>query len=266
MPTPHMGRTQGMPVMDNSVVKSVGRVFEVLELFDHECRALTATQVGRKLKYPASSTLALLKSMVNLGYIGFDRAERVYAPTVRVSNLGRWVETSLFGEGRLFGMMEDLRAKTGQSLMLSIQNDLNMQFIHVVLGESFSLNVKAGQTVPLFRSAIGLMALSDRPDKEIAKFVERYNRRIKGPEQKVELNQLMSAIRRARTQGYATGYDLYYPGVGAIAFLLKPKVGRYSAVLSISGVTAKLKEAEAQIVRTAKAGIRSINADTLGPG
>jgi DNA-binding IclR family transcriptional regulator len=250
--------------MENSVVKSVGRVFEVLELFDEAKGALTATQVGRKLKYPASSTLALLKSMVNLGYLGFDRAERVYAPTVRVSMLGRWVETSLFGAGRLSALMEDLRAKSGQTIMLSIQNDLQMQFIHILLGESFSINVKAGHTVPLFRSAIGLMALTDRPDKEIAKFVERFNRRAKPPEQKVDLNTLMQMVRRVRSQGYCTGYDLYFPGIGAIAFLLKPRVGRYSAVLSIGGVTAKLKESEAQIVRMAKAAIKAINAEWIG--
>lgn len=251
----------GASVMESSIVKSVGRVFEVLELFDVEKKAMTATQVGRKLKYPASSTLALLKSMVNLGYLGFDRAERVYAPTVRVSLLGRWVESSLFGEGRLLSTMEELRTKTGQSVMLSIQNDLQMQFIHVILGESFSLNVKAGHTVPLFRSAIGMIALSDRPDKEIAKFVERFNRRVKGPEQKVDPTTLMQMIRRVRTQGYCTGYDLYYQGIGAIAFLLKPRVGRYSAVLSIAGVTAKLKESEALIVRLTRAAIKSLNAD-----
>lgn len=248
--------------MDSAIVKSVGRVFEVLELFDAEQKALTATQVGRTLKYPASSTLALLKSMVNLGYLGFDRAERVYAPTVRVSMLGRWVETSLFGEGRLVAMMEDIRTKTGQSVLLSIQNDLQMQFIHVILGESFSLNVKAGHTVPLFRSAIGVMALSDRPDKEVAKFVERHNRRTKASDQKVELNTLMQMIRRVRTQGYCTGYDLYTPGVGAIAFLLKPRVGRYSAVLSIGGITAKLKEQEAQLVRQCKTAIKALVADS----
>jgi DNA-binding IclR family transcriptional regulator len=252
---------EGRPV-DSSIVKSVGRVFEVLELFDQEQRAMTATRVGRKLKYPASSTLALLKSMVNLGYLGFDRAERIYSPTVRVSMLGRWVESSLFGEGKLFAMIEDLRARTGQTVLLSIQNDLHMQFIHVVLGESFSLNIKAGQTVPLFRSAIGLVALSDRPDKEIAKFVERFNRRTKPPEQKVDLNTLMQSIPKVRAQGYCTAYDLYHPGVGAIAFLFKPKVGRYSAVLSIAGVTAKLKESEAQMVRMTKAAIKSVTSDS----
>lgn len=247
--------------MDDAVVKSVGRVFEVLELFDDAQAPLTATQVGRKLKYPASSTLALLKSMVKLGYLAFDRAERVYAPTIRVSMLGRWVETSLYGAGKLTTLIDDLRAKTEQTVSVSIQNDLQMQFIHVHLGPMFSVNIKAGQTVPLFRSAIGLMALSDRPDKEIAKFVERFNRRAKPPEQKVDLNTLMQTIRRVRTQGYCTGYDTFYPGIGAIAFLLKPKTGRYSGVLAIGGVTAKLKENEAQIVRTVRGAIRGINAD-----
>ena len=55
--------------MNDSIVKSVGRVFEVLELFDAERAALTATTIARTLKYPASSTVALLKSIVRLGYL-----------------------------------------------------------------------------------------------------------------------------------------------------------------------------------------------------
>lgn len=246
--------------MDNAVVKSVGRVFEVLELFDEVRTPQTATQIGRRLKYPASSTLALLKSMVKLGYLTFDRAERIYFPTVRVSMLGRWIESSLFGDGKLLALMEDLRARTGETVVVSVQNDLSMQFVHILLGQNFSINLKAGEMVSLFTTAVGIMALSDRPDKEIAKFVDRHNRRMRAPDAKIDLNQLMQTVRRARVQGYAAGYDSYIQGLGGIAFVLKPRTGRHSAVLSISGLSPRIRDAEPQIVKIAKAALKSFNA------
>ena len=80
--------------MNDSIVKSVGRVFEVLELFDAERAALTATAIARALKYPASSTVALLKSMVRLGYLTYDPSERTYFPTLRMALISHWLEKS----------------------------------------------------------------------------------------------------------------------------------------------------------------------------
>src|SRR6185312_9907237 len=87
--------------MNASVVKSAGRVFEVLELFDAERQAMTATSIARALKYPASSTVALLKSMVSLGYLAYDPNERTYFPTIQLAVISRWLEDSFFVEGHL---------------------------------------------------------------------------------------------------------------------------------------------------------------------
>ena len=44
--------------MTGAVVKSVQRVFEVLEAFKQQQRPLTATEIGDVLGYPRSSSLA----------------------------------------------------------------------------------------------------------------------------------------------------------------------------------------------------------------
>ena len=78
-----------------AVLLAAGRpvsVAQLLELFDEHQGPLTATQVERRLGFPQSSTLALLKSMVRLGYLSFDRMGRQYLPTLRVATLGRWLE------------------------------------------------------------------------------------------------------------------------------------------------------------------------------
>lgn len=234
--------------MSDQVVKSVGRVFQVLELFDEVQKPLTARDVGRVLNYPASSALALLKSMVTLGYLAFDRAELVYAPTLRVAALGRWIDAALYKHGSLTDLLESVRHDTGHAVTLSVQNDLEMQCIHVVHGVPFGLTVKPGDTIPLFRSANGLAALSSRPDSEIAKFVKRFNRRARPPEQKIDLAHLMSRILRVRMQGFTAGYDLFYPGVGTIAFPFVANFARSPVVLAVTGLSAELKKNEARIV------------------
>lgn len=63
-----------------AVVKSAGRVFEVLELFRSARRQLTAAEVGHALGYPKSSTNALLRSLVALGYLVVDgRTSRLFS-------------------------------------------------------------------------------------------------------------------------------------------------------------------------------------------
>src|SRR3954470_18853177 len=115
--------------MTASVVKSAGRVFEVLELFDAERQAMTATAIARALKYPASSTVALLKSMVTLGYLAYDPNERTYFPTIQLAVISRWLEDSFFVDGHLLELVDDVAAATGQPLRPCWQNALYTQFL-----------------------------------------------------------------------------------------------------------------------------------------
>ncbi|HQN50687.1 MAG TPA: helix-turn-helix domain-containing protein, partial [Phenylobacterium sp.] len=73
--------------MSQAVVKSAQRAFAILELFELERRPLSLTEVTQALRYPTSSTAALLKSLVVTGYLEFDRARRAYRPTMRIAVL-----------------------------------------------------------------------------------------------------------------------------------------------------------------------------------
>jgi len=247
-----------MAIEGDDVVKSVGRVFEILQLLDAERRPLSATQVERGLGYPQSSTLALLKSMVKLGYLAFDRLERCYVPTMRVAGLGRWIEASFHGEGHLVAMLDEISAQTSETVCLSCQNDLAMQFTHVRLSpQSLIMSSTAGDLAPLFSSAIGLAALSDRQDPVVRKLVQRYNRRCRNSAERVDAETTLQRIRRVRVAGYAVGYDMYLEGIGAIAWPLRPEAGPHAMVLSVGGPTDRIKAREASIIRTTRAAIRA---------
>jgi DNA-binding IclR family transcriptional regulator len=245
-------------IQDDDVVKSVGRVFEVLELFDRRREPLSATDVERSLGYPQSSTLALLKSMVKLGYLSFDQLDRRYLPTMRVASLGHWVEASFHGEGRLAALVDEIGTLTGETVCLSCRNDLVMQFTHVRLStQGLILNVAPGAMAPLFRSAIGLCALGAHPDAAIRKLVQRFNRRTRNPADKVDTDKVLQSVHRAQATGYALRYETYIPGISAIAWLLRPETGGQPIVLSIGGPTDRVRHREASIIRTARSAIRT---------
>jgi IclR family KDG regulon transcriptional repressor len=249
--------------MSDSIVKSVGRVFEVLELFDTERAALSATSIARTLKYPASSTVALLKSMVNLGYLAYDHNDRMYFPTLRLPLLGAWMESGLYADGHLFQLIDDVHTATNESVFLSWQSDLDMRYVRVRSGlqPDATLPSEASSRVSLFATVSGLLTLSQKRDVDIVKLAERLNAQRRGNEPQVDLPAAMESIRRFRMQGHGIGYDGLVPGYGAIAWVLRRKsAARCYVNLSIFGSTERIKGKEKAFIGAVKAIIQKAGA------
>ena len=239
--------------MNDSVVKSVGRVFEVLELFDAERVALSATSIARSLKYPASSTVALLKSMVTLGYLAYDHGERTYFPTIRLPLINSWLEKSFFAEGHLFELIDEIAAATEESVYLSWPSDLEMQYVRVRGNIQFPNGAPGGGSrLPLFNSISGMTALSQKRDVEIVKLVDRLNHLRRKQEPQIDLSAAMDQIRRFRALGYGVGYDGVSQGFGTLAWVLRQKGAARSIVISIVGPSERLKAREKNIVQAVK--------------
>src|SRR5690554_2544091 len=123
-----------MPYVERKVVKSAARVIQVLELFDEMRRSMSVAEIAAHYEWPASSTSALMSSLVTLGYLEYDSSKRVYRPSVRVALLGDWIHNNLLKDGQLARMMEYLNAVTGETIVLAAQNGLHSQYLRVLQG------------------------------------------------------------------------------------------------------------------------------------
>ena len=63
--------------MADAAIKSARRVFEIMEFFDRERRPLGLKSICKTLDYPVSSGAAMLKSLVSVGYLEYDRKTQV---------------------------------------------------------------------------------------------------------------------------------------------------------------------------------------------
>lgn len=244
-------------IQSDEVVKSAGRVFAVLELFDEARTPLSATEMVRRLSFPQSSTVALLKSMVALGYLAYDEFDRRYLPTMRVPLLGRWLLDSVGPDGRLQDLIRAISADTSETVALSAQTDLAMQFLHVERGtKPLALTVNAGDRTALLTTVIGTVALSGRPDPMIARYVERANKRIRERAQHADLAHVMADVTEVRRRGYGVGDSEYSTGVGAIAWLLPPLPGDRRVVLSVAGASDSMREERAHIIESVQSAMK----------
>jgi IclR family KDG regulon transcriptional repressor len=184
-----------------TTVKSATRVIEVLEYFRDHREPHSLKQLTQALGYPQSSTTVLLKSLVTLGYINYDRVHRVYFPTLRVASLGDWISQALLGQGRLLEAMRDVFNGTGETVSIAVQNDVYMQYIRVIQSShALRFYTEEGSMRPLVQSSLGWLLMSTRPDEEVERLVRRANIAIPRPGDRVKVNEMVERIAALRGQ------------------------------------------------------------------
>jgi len=240
-----------------NVVKSVARVLEVLELFLQRREPLSGIQICRALNYPKSSANAILKSLVELGYLVLNPDNLKYFPSLRVTYLGDWLPEQLLGTIETTKLLESLHEATSETVTLSMQNGFHMQFIRVLPGTfPLSLRVSEGFMAPIFGTTVGAAYLSTITDQGIRDLYERAARRgaLKG--QAVSLEAVMEDVVAARKDGCARGYDRILPDTGAIAAPLMTHVHDQHLVIGIGGLSARIHRSEDSIIENLKRVIR----------
>ena len=208
--------------MSNGLVKSAARVMAIFECFEDVKRPLTISELVRLMGVPQSSMSALMKSLLAQGFVDYDTRSRTYTPSVRVGLLGSWLMGGPQNHDNLLGMMQDLNASTGDTVVLGVLNGVETQYIHVVNSyQRLRFHLSPGMLRPMFRTAVGLVLASLRDDDEIGRMVRRVNTESEGSGELIQETDVMTRIRECREKGYLITSNLATPGAGMAATLLR---------------------------------------------
>ena len=247
--------------VERKIVKSAGRVLQVLELFDEKRCPMAVAEVAEHYDWPASSTSALMVSLVALGYLEYEPGKRVYRPSVRVTLLGDWIQGKLLKEGQLTRLMEHLNQVTGETIVLAAQNGLQSQYLRVLQGTSaLRLHLHIGTVRPLFGSGTGSMLLSAMDEAVVRKLSRRFNA-TSPVGQRVDVDEVLANLGRDHVKGYSISINQVIMHSGLIAMLLPTGTGEQALVLGISGLTLRLLEFEQKYVRLMHKGIKDFLSD-----
>ena len=227
----------------DGVVKSPGRVFKILELFDALRREAPVYEVSDLLDLPQSSTSVLLRSMVLMGYPHFNPTTHAFSPTTRVALLGNWINGSMISDGLLMRLLQRINARTSQAVVVAVRNQIWSEYIHVVQStNAIRLFVVKGSRRRLVRSCTGLMLLADLPDSDIKRIAIRTNAEADPNEPRDCIATLMERVAEVRRQGWAVTFDTITKGGGMIAMRLPQINGEEQLVVGVPGITGELRE------------------------
>src|SRR3546814_2678173 len=79
-----------------------------MRISDWSSDVCSSDLIADALGYPQSSTSALLRSLVGMGYLNYDAHARTYITSSRVALLGSWVNSQFFAEGAIISLMKEI--------------------------------------------------------------------------------------------------------------------------------------------------------------
>ncbi|RYZ12238.1 MAG: transcriptional regulator [Comamonadaceae bacterium] len=244
--------------MENSVIKTAGRVFEILEYFREVRRPLSVRDIAEYFDYPPSSTSVLVKSIATLGYLSYDSRIRAYSPTILVAMLGDWIYESSFGSAEILGLMRSLSDATLETVILAVQNDVQSQYVQVIQSRlPIQFYVSPGTRRPLCASGTGWALLAPQSDAAIARIHQRSEARLGkgGLPADMGLDDVMAQVRKVRSAGYVYSRGTNTPGVGVIAMPLPATAKGAQLVIGIGGLIERLDKSEKRLARLMKESI-----------
>jgi DNA-binding IclR family transcriptional regulator len=248
-------------IVDTNVVKSAGRALAILEFFSDVRRPASATAIRRAFGLPASSATALLRSLVELGYLHYRPGDRTYIPTVRTELLADW-RPHLFSDGRpLNHMLHQLGESTRQLVVVGARCKSHAQYVHVVRCSDRLRNVRRGTIAPLTRTAVGWMLLSRLADREIRGLCVRTNAEASADD-RISPDWLIDRIDEVRTTGYAFCFGRVTPTAGAVAMALPVPSDQPPLVLAISGTGDAFVQRKDELITMMTTGIAEYRAHT----
>ena len=202
-------------------VKSAHRALEVLEYFNVHRREATVMDIARAMDCPQSSTSELLSCLVALGYLHRDRHARTYRPSARVALLGAWVQPSLFRQGHVLSMMDDLVQASGATVMLAARVGTSLQYIHVVPAPAAVPEPpQEGALGFLLHSATGKMLLATQERDQLRGLVQRLNAEHDDPAMRVSYPVLAEELDVILTRRFSIHCN---EAGGAVLSVLVPR-------------------------------------------
>jgi DNA-binding IclR family transcriptional regulator len=244
--------------MQSAQVKSATRAIEILEYFTGVRQPRAMTEIALALGYPQSSATVLLKTLVSLGYLNFDRKERVYFPTPKVTSLGDWIPRALFGSSRVLDAMRDVHAATGEGVGISTKNDVYLQYVQNLQSTHvLRFVIPEGTLRPLTQSGIGWTLMSTLPDDKIDNLVRRANIASEKPD-RVTVAAILEKVREIRKKGYCFSQDVPFVGGATISMLLPVTIQNQPAVLFLGGAKARFEENHDRYLAVLQRAVKSV--------
>ncbi|UTR12054.1 IclR family transcriptional regulator [Evansella sp. LMS18] len=219
----------------SQTVKSIDKLFDILECFLDGQDELTITEIRQKTSFPKSTIFRLLATLEDRNYIKKDSATHRYSLGFKFFHLGSRVQNSLEVRKIALPEMQNLAQKTHETIGLNIVEGLGRICIEKIDSPHKVRNyVRLGSSNPLTKGASGKLLLAFLP---LERQKEALDQLAGSPEERDSLEQEIEQIHQ---NGYSLTKEERIQGSFSISAPLYDYSNQVIAGLSIAGPTQRL--------------------------
>ncbi len=216
-------------------VKTALRIIEIIEIFAREQKPLALSELARELNAPASSCLALIRTLVSLGYLYETTRRQGYYPTGRLLAMSQRIARADPVLERLYPSLKELGHITGETVVLGKLSSLNTVLYLDVLPSDNPIHyvAVAGEQKEVHANSLGKALFSVLDEAEQQALLAQMNFRKYNDRTLTNKEQFLSHIRTGREKGLFTNLGESMADVGAIAWPVSVSGGHFA--ISIAG-------------------------------
>jgi DNA-binding IclR family transcriptional regulator len=230
-------------------VRSAARVLDLLEYLQGQAEPRSLSQIAVDLLLPKSSTLLLLRTLVDRGYALRNAGDRYVAAPHRVAPQAihdRLVEVAL-------PEMRACSARTRETVLLGVMVEGGRMRVLAKQVSPQELRYDADLTAlrPSYCTAMGRVVLAALPRAQRQRVLAARKLRPFTPHTVTDPAAIEAILRQAEQDGYASVEEQYLLGASGVAAPIRDGGGRVVAALDIASVTSRFAATRAALVAAA---------------
>ncbi|CAG5080066.1 IclR family transcriptional regulator [Thermobacillus xylanilyticus] len=229
------------------IIQALDRALRILDLFDEHTPELKLTEISARMQLHKSTAHALLRTLQIHGYIEQDEESGKYRLGLRLLEKGQMLLQNLDIRNVARPHLQALSDATGQTAHLLILDGREGVYIDKVEGAQAAIRYsRIGRRVPLHSSASGKVLAAFQPPDALERLLAGYTYVRHTPNTIDSEAKFRRELEEVRKHGCAFDREENEPGVLCIAAPIFGHDGQLLAAMSLSCMTARVDEAEAQ--------------------
>ncbi|WP_017332303.1 IclR family transcriptional regulator [Burkholderia stagnalis] len=222
-------------------VKLVARTLDLFELFAAERRPLPLTELARLLNVPASSCLAMTRTLVSRGYLYEVRKRGGYYPTRRLQTIAAAIDATDPVVDLVHPHLVALRDASRETAVLGKIQGASVTYLDVVESEqAIRYTRQPGELRPLHANSIGKAIFAELPADAQQALGDQLSFERFTAATITSLPALVEQAARSRAQGWADNFGESAPELSAVAVALPIDGDWYG--LSVVGPTERIRQ------------------------
>ncbi len=214
-------------------VPGLERGLAILTLFDQHTRALSASEIARRLSLPRSTVYRIVVTLESLGFLELNGVNHEYSLGRGVLRLGFEYLASQEMIELSQPILTRLAETIGFPVNLAILDQRNVVYVaRALVPNSLTGAMNVGSRLPAHATTVGRLLLSDYSLEQLK---ERY------PESELEASSantpqnveaLYELVRQSKAKNVLIGESYFEDGYTSVAACVRDKSGQIASVIS----------------------------------